>query len=210
MKDKCEKLKGLSLETLSVKLKVEQQLQELDESENNCKRLQTRKSKSKSVFEMIKEVLIQASTSMGQTSQEQSLLDENSDLPQNGDTQSSEIEPSSRSTRMKSTLQIEKQKLLDNLEELSQAIGEFRLEFERTSEPIIPITYLFSLLTRGSTEVEKDNQRFSVTCQRLKTFILETIRLKMMVEEKLRQTDEHENKMQTWRSEMKWVGEKTQ
>lgn len=67
----------------------------------------------------------QARPSQGQTSQEGSLLDQNSDVLQNGDTQSSEIEMSFCSTRMKSTLQTEKQKSLDNWEELSQAIGEF-------------------------------------------------------------------------------------
>ena len=55
LKDKCKKLKGLSLETFRLKLIVTEQLQELHECENYRKKIQAWKSERKSMFERLKE-----------------------------------------------------------------------------------------------------------------------------------------------------------
>lgn len=48
-------MKGLSLETVKLKMIVEEQLQELDECENNRKKIQAWKSEKKRMFERMKE-----------------------------------------------------------------------------------------------------------------------------------------------------------
>ena len=93
MKDKCKELQRRRCQILCATLKVELQLEELDECENNCKRKQT----SKSMFVMIKDLLCQ------------SFLDDNSDLYQSSDTQSTgaEIGESSHLVSLSSREQVE-------------------------------------------------------------------------------------------------------
>lgn len=60
----------------------------------------------------------------------------------------SEIRESSHSTRMKSTRQIEKKKLIVDWLELSETIRELHLELERTHARIVPTPCRISLLLK--------------------------------------------------------------
>ena len=195
LEDSCKKVQDLGVDFHSMKLKVEQQLEEFDECEDDCERLQTPKSKSKSVLEMLKEELIQASTNMCQTREEQSLLAENSDLYHVGDAQSKglEIGESSHSTRMKSTQQMQKQKLLVDWLELSQIIRELDLEFERTSARIVPTPCLFSLVLKKNRIAAKENQNLKDKCKELQRRRCQILCATLKVELQLEELDECEN-----------------
>ena len=169
-----------------------------------------------------------ACDSKGQTSQGESLLDENSDLHQQGDTQSagSEIGESSRLTRMSSTWQTEELRLFlfDSMELnervhqawveerescvqrvklLSQEIKELQLEFERTSARIVPAPCLCSLLWKKNRIAAEENRKLKDKCQKLKALSLETLRLKLINRKHLQDLDKCEHKrkkLQAWRS----------
>lgn len=124
------------------------------------------------------------------------------DFKKCGDT-SSEIGESSHLKSMKSTLKIVQQNLLVDLEELSQTIEEFRLEYERAMVSTVPKSFLSFLFKK---KFDRARDRVQKTgCQQVKSFILETIRLKLMVEEKMQELEVYEDTIQTWRSEKEYT-----
>lgn len=170
----------------------------------------------------------QANNSKGQTSQEESLSDENSDLHQEGDTQRTgpEIGKSSHLSRMLSTWQIEELKLflvdsvglnervhrawaeerescVQRIKLLSQEIKEFQLEFERTSACIVPTPRLCSLPWKKNRIAAEENRKLKGKCQKLKALSLVTLRLKLINRKHLQDLDKYENKrkkLQAWKS----------
>ena len=175
-------------------------------------------------------------SSQANSSQEESLSEGNRDLHQEGDTQSAgpEIGESSRLTRISSTEQIEELKffLVDSvelnerihqawveerascvqrIELLSQEIQELQLELERTSACQVPTPCLCSLLCKKNRVVIKKNQKLKDKCKKLKGLSLETVKLKVIVEEQVQELDECESnrkKIQAWKSEKKSMFER--
>ena len=161
--------------------------------------------------------------SQASTSQEENLLQGNSDLCQEGDAQSagSEIGESSHLMRMLSTQPIavrveslkdrvreawedEREFCLQQKELLSQKIQELQSELERTSACIVPPLCLCSLLCKKNRKAVKENQKLKDKCQKLKGLISETIRLQVNIEKQVLYLDEFENnrkKIQAWESE---------
>ena len=165
------------------------------------------------------------------SSQEERLLEGNRDLHQDGDSHSSgpEVGESSNSTRMSSTEQIEELQLflvdsvelnervhqawveerascVQRIELLSQELQELQLELERTSACQVSTPCLCSLLCKQNRVAAKKNQKLKDRCKKLKGLSLETLKLKLIVEEQLQELDECENnrqKIQAWKSEKK-------
>lgn len=173
----------------------------------------------------------QASTSQGQTSQEENLLQENSDLHQGSDTQStgSEISESSHLTRMSSTEKTEvpteslddpgeqidtlgmmpweeeRESCLQRIVLLCKEIKKLKLEIKCTSECKTPLPKSFPVVWKECRKALKDNLQIEDKCEELNVLMKINIELKVALEKQVQHLEEiqtNHKRLQAQRSEI--------